>query len=74
MAAGGLSARKVKSHQKLAYVGDGRVQVAANSGTIQLAQADYYYGWAFDDGIDEYYYWYPASEVVVDETFVEYYG
>jgi hypothetical protein len=69
---GNLPARKVKSRKKMADVQPGSVRVAAN-GDIQLAQAgDWYYGWSFDTGADEYYYWYPAEDVVVTETWVEY--
>jgi hypothetical protein len=35
-----------------------RVRVAANVEGVQFAQAlVYYYGWCFDDGLDEYCYW-----------------
>ena len=49
----------------------GNIQVAAN-GQIQLAQADYYYGYCFDTGIDEYCYWYPAADVIVTGVWIEY--
>ena len=70
---GNLSARKVKSRRKLAEMEPGRVRVAANAEDVQLAQgADYYYAWCFDDGVDEYCYWYPADVVIVDGSWVEY--
>ena len=47
------------------------VQLAMN-GTFKLAQADLYYAYCFDDGIDEYCYWYPAADVIVTDTWVEY--
>ena len=70
MSAGNLPARKVKSNKKMA--GLDHLQIAAN-GEIQLAQAvDVYYGYCFDTGLDEYCYWYPASDVVVTDTWVVY--
>lgn len=38
----------------------------------RFAQADVYYACCFDDGLDEYCYWYPVSDVVVTDTWVEY--
>ncbi len=70
---GGLSARKVKSTRKLVEMEPGRIHVAANAEDVQLAQgAVYYYAWCFDDGVDEYCYWYPADVVIVDSSWVEY--
>jgi hypothetical protein len=70
---GNLPARKVKSSRKLAEIEPERVRVAANDEGIQLAQgAVYYYAWCFDDGVDEYCYWYPADVVIVDTSWVEY--
>lgn len=72
MGAGNLPVRKVKSNKKMAEIGFDHVQIAAN-GEIQLAQAaDVYYGYCFDTGLDEYCYWYPASDVVVTDTWVVY--
>jgi hypothetical protein len=71
MSAGNLPARKVKSSKKMADGGFSRLHLAAN-GDIQLAQADVYYGYCFDVGLDEYCYWYPASDVVVTDTWVVY--
>jgi hypothetical protein len=72
MSAGSLPMRKVKSKKKMAGVDYG-VRVAAN-GDIQLAQVveTYYYAYCFDTGIDEYCYWYPAVDVIVTDTWVEY--
>jgi hypothetical protein len=68
-AKGKLPVRKVKSRQKLAEATPGLVQAG-----MQLAQATivYYYGYWFDDGVDDWYYWFPADVVIVDETWVEY--
>ena len=50
----------------------GNLGLAAN-GDVQLAQMDvYYYGYGFDTGTEEYYYWYPAEDVVITETWIEY--
>jgi hypothetical protein len=72
MSAGNLPARKVKSNKKMADVDLGGIKIAAN-GEIQLAQiADVSYGYCFDTGLDEYCYWYPASDVIVTDTWVVY--
>jgi hypothetical protein len=72
MSAGNLPARKVKSNKKMAAVDLGGIKMAAN-GEIQLAQVlDVSYGYCFDAGLDEYCYWYPASDVVVTDTWVVY--
>ncbi len=72
MSAGNLPARKVKSNKKMADVDLGGIKIAAN-GEIQLAQVlDVSYGYCFDAGLDEYCYWYPASDVVVTDTWVVY--
>lgn len=71
---GNLPVRKVKSRKKMAQIDLPRVQLAAaGDNTIQLAQADvYYYAWVFDyDGVEEYYYWYPADVVIVDASWIE---
>jgi hypothetical protein len=39
---------------------------------IRRTAVDVYYGYCFDSGIDEYCYWYPASDVVVADTWVPY--
>jgi hypothetical protein len=69
MSAGSLPVRKVKSNKKMAEIDS--VNVAAN-GEFKIAQADIYYAYCFDDGVDEYCYWYPAQDVVVTDTWVEY--
>ena len=73
MGAGSLPMRKVKSKKKMAGLDLGSIQVAAN-GEIQLAQTVevYYYGYCFDAGLDEYCYWYPAADVIVTDTRIEY--
>ena len=72
MSAGSLPVRKVKSNKKMAEVALDGVKIAAN-GNIRLAQmVDVYYGYCFDTGLDEYCYWYPASDVIVTDTWVAY--
>ena len=65
---GNLAVRKVKSKKKF----------AGSSGLIfagmQVAQySDYYYGYWFDDGEDDWYYWFTVDVIIVDNTWVEYY-
>jgi len=70
MSAGNLPVKKVKSSKKMAELD--HLQTAAN-GESQVAQvADVYYGCCFDTGLDEYCYWYPASDVVVTDTWIVY--
>ena len=69
MSAGSLPVRKVKSNKRMAAVDS--TKLAAN-GEFKVAQADVYYAYCFDSGVDEYCYWYPASDVVVTDTWVEY--
>jgi hypothetical protein len=73
MSAGNLPVKKVKTKKKMAGLDFGTIKVALN-GDIQLAQATevYYYGYGFDTGAEEVYYWYPAEDVVVTETWIEY--
>jgi hypothetical protein len=73
MSAGSLPVRKVKSNQKMAAEGElGGIKIATN-GNIQLAQmVEVYYGYCFDTGLDEYCYWYPASDVIVTDTWIAY--
>jgi len=72
MSAGSLAAKKVKTKKEMAGLEFGNMRLAAN-GDVQLAQVDvYYYGYGFDTGTEEYYYWYPAEDVVVTETWIEY--
>jgi hypothetical protein len=59
----------VKSNKKMAEIDS--VKLAAN-GQFKVAQVDIYYAYCFDDGVDEYCYWYPAQDVVVTDTWVEY--
>jgi len=72
---GSLPVRKVKSKQKLAALpGSNLVLAAADNGAVQIAQyADWYYGYEFTDGTEDWYYWFTADEVYVDDTWVEYY-
>ena len=72
MSAGGLPVRKVKSNKKLAEQGLGGIKITANT-NIQLAQMiEVYYGYCFDTGLDEYCYWYPASDVIATDTWIVY--
>src|SRR5262245_18534865 len=73
MSAGSLPVRKVKSKKKMAELEIGTTRVAAN-GNLELAQTVevYYYAYCFDTGIDEYCYWYPAADVIITDTWVEY--
>jgi len=72
MRAGSLPAKKVKTKKKMAGLEFEKLRLAAN-GDVQLAQLDvYYYGYGFDTGTEEYYYWYPADDVIVTEVWVEY--
>ncbi len=72
MSAGNLPVRKVKSNKKMAEGEVGGVEIASNA-DIRLAQVtDVYYGYCFDTGLDVYCYWYPASDVVVTDTWVPY--
>jgi hypothetical protein len=38
----------------------------------QVVFPDVAYGYCFDAGLDEYCYWYPASDVVVTDTWIVY--
>jgi hypothetical protein len=69
MSAGSVPVRKVKSNKKMAAMDS--IKLAANSES-KVAQTDIYYAYCFDDGLDEYCYWYPASDVIVTDTWVEY--
>lgn len=72
MSAGNLPVRKVKSNKKMAEGGIGGIQIASNA-DIRLAQVtDAYYGYCFDTGLEVDCYWYPASDVVVTDTWVAY--
>lgn len=69
MSAGNLPVRKVKSNKKMAAAD--AINLAAN-GEFKIAQSDVYYAYCFDDGLDEYCYWYPAADVIVTDSWVEY--
>ena len=73
MSAGSLPVRKVKSNKKMAAEGVlAGINGAANS-DIRLAQlTDVYYAYCFDTGLEVYCYWYPASDVVVTDTWEPY--
>jgi len=71
MSAGNLPVQKVKSNRKMAEGQIDGIKLAAN-GEIQVAQADVCYGYCFTDGIDEYCYWYSATDVVVTDTWIVY--
>lgn len=66
---GNLPVRKVKSKKKLAESAPGVILAG-----VQLAQySDYYYGYWFDDGVDEWYYWFTVDVIFIDDTWVEIY-
>jgi hypothetical protein len=72
MSAGSLPVKKVKSKKKMASLESIGPKLAAH-GDIRLAQIDvYYYGYGFDTGTDEIYYWYPAEDVIVTDDWIEY--
>ena len=74
MTAGNLPVKKVKTKKKMVGLDSGNLKFVAN-GDIQLAQSSFevwYYGYGFDTGEEEYYYWYTADEVIVTETWIEY--
>ncbi len=67
MTAGNLPAKKVRSTRKMAGLGGLAVPVSQ-----QFTQVDYWYAYCFEDGPDEYCYWYPATDVVVTDGWVDY--
>ena len=72
MTAGSLPVTKVKSKKKMAGLESSGIKLAAN-GDVRLAQVDvYYYAYGFDTGTEVIYYWYPAEDVIVTDTWIEY--
>lgn len=72
MTAGSLPVTKVKSKNKMAGLESSGIKLAAN-GDVRLAQVDvYYYAYGFDTGTEVIYYWYPATDVIVTDTWIEY--
>lgn len=72
MTAGSLPVTKVKSKNKMAGLESSGIKLAAN-GDVRLAQVDvYYYAYGFDTGTEVIYYWYPAADVIVTDTWIEY--
>ena len=72
MTAGSLPVTKVKSKKKMAGLESSGIKLAAN-GDVRLAQVDvYYYAYGFDTGTEVVYYWYPAEDVIVTDTWIEY--
>ena len=70
---GNLQVRKVKSRQKLAGSPPDSMTPGLILAQMQIAQyTDYYYGYWFDDGEDDWYYWYTVEFIVVDASWVEY--
>ena len=68
VSAAGLQVKKVKSRRKLADATPGVILAG-----MQLAQIEvYYYGYWVYDGVDDWYYWFPAEVVIVDTTWIEY--
>ena len=72
MSAGSLPVSKVKTNKKMADAGTGNFHLAA-FGETQMAQVvEVYYGYCFDSGQYVDCYWYPASDVIVTDVWVEY--
>ena len=72
---GNLPVRKLKSKKQMAWIDPGIIRASATGDTPMLAQDVYlYYAWCFDDGFDTYCYWYPADVVIVDASWIDYYG
>jgi hypothetical protein len=72
MSAGTLPARKVRSKNKMASLEPTFLPVAASS-EFKLAQMDaYYYGYCFDTPDGDECYWFPASDVIVTDGWVDY--
>ncbi len=71
MSAGTLPVHKVRSNRRMAARNDAAAirQVADGQ---QLAQAEVWYAYCFDDGMDQYCYWYPATDVIVTDGWVDY--
>lgn len=75
MSAGSLPVKKVKTNKKMAALGSSPIQtVSARPGDRQFAQAsmDEWYGYGFDTGVEEDYYWYPAADVNTSDPWVYY--
>ena len=72
MTAGSLPVKKVKTKKKMAGLDGASFKLAAN-GEFHLAQVDvYYYGYGFDTGTEDVYFWYTAEDVVVTDVWIEY--
>jgi hypothetical protein len=72
MSAGSLPVKKVKTNKKMAQSGPMNIHLAAY-GDVQLAQlVEIYYGYCIDTGMDEYYYWYLAGDVIITDGWIEY--
>lgn len=72
MTAGALPVKKVRSAKQMASR-DLLFHTVADRDGMRLAQAGtMWYAYCFDDGIDQYCYWYPAVDVVVTDGWVDY--
>ena len=69
---GNLSVGKVKSREKLAEAP--ALILTGGPGTQYAQTTDWHYGYWFNDGVDDWYYWFTADDVIVDETWVVYGG
>ena len=68
VSAAGIQVKKVKSRKKFAEATPGLILAG-----MELAQIEvYYYGYWVYDGFDDWYYWFPAEFVIVDNTWIEY--
>jgi hypothetical protein len=74
MTAGNLPVHKVKSSQRMVSRDSPILPVAASAGSqfAQVVVGEVWYAYCFDDGLDEYCYWFPAADVVVTDGWVEY--
>ncbi len=74
MTAGSLPVKKVKTTKKMAGLSHSNIQTVSARTGEQFAQSAYeeYYGYGFDTGAEEEYYWYPASDVNTSDVWVVY--
>lgn len=72
---GSLPVKKIRSKQKMADdPPKGVILASAKVGSIKLAQySDWYYAYWFEEEDEDYFYWFTADEVYVDDRWVEYY-
>ena len=71
-AKGNLRIGKFKSNKKMAAASP-NFDLAGAPGQ-HLAQAEFFYAYCFNDGVDEWCYWFDANDVLVDTTWQPYLG